>query len=152
MHAHGGFTLLDLMIAITIVALLGAIAVPSYSSYADRANQGKSIAEVAEIQMALDQFNASGFAYPDSLDELTGIPRTDPWGSRYRYLRIEGNGTPGIRGRQRKDRNLNPLNSDYDLYSVGKNLDSRLPLTTPVSRDDIVRAGNGGFIGLAEDH
>jgi general secretion pathway protein G len=44
------------------------------------------------------------------------------------------------------------LNSDFDLYSKGRDRDSKLPLTAEASRDDIVRANNGGFIGLAKNY
>jgi general secretion pathway protein G len=50
----------------------------------------------------------------------------------------------------RKDRNLVPINSDYDLYSMGPDGESMPPLTAARSRDDIVRANNGGFVGTAE--
>ena len=152
MRSSGGFTLIDLMVAVTIMGLLTAVALPTFTDYAERSDRTVAIADIYEIQMALDRFSANNFAPPDSLDEIGVIPRTDPWGSPYSYLRIEGNNTPGLRGRQRKDRNLDPLNSDYDLYSVGKDLDSRLPLTSGPARDDIVRAGNGSFVGVAEDH
>ena len=51
----------------------------------------------------------------------------------------------------RKDRFLTPVNSDYDLYSVGIDGDSQAAFTAKVSRDDVVRANDGGFVGLAED-
>jgi len=38
------------------------------------------------------------------------------------------------------------------LYSRGKDGDSSGPLSAKASRDDIVRANNGGFIGLGEDY
>jgi general secretion pathway protein G len=44
------------------------------------------------------------------------------------------------------------LNSDYDLYSMGEDGESVPPLTAKQSRDDIIRANNGGFIGLAADY
>jgi general secretion pathway protein G len=52
----------------------------------------------------------------------------------------------------RRDKNLNPLNRDFDLYSVGKDGQTQTQLTAARARDDIVRAGNGSFIGKAEDH
>jgi general secretion pathway protein G len=52
----------------------------------------------------------------------------------------------------RKDRNLVPINTDFDLYSVGPDGDSQAPLTAAASRDDIVRANDGRFIGKAEDY
>jgi general secretion pathway protein G len=55
-------------------------------------------------------------------------------------------------GKKRKDRNLVPLNSDYDLYSQGPDGNSVSPLTAAASQDDIIRANNGGFVGKAEDY
>jgi general secretion pathway protein G len=52
----------------------------------------------------------------------------------------------------RKDKNLHPLNSDFDLYSIGKDGESRQPLTAKWSRDDVVRANDGGFVGLASEY
>lgn len=147
-----GFTLLDLMIAVAIFALLGAVATPLYTTYADRARVSQASSDILEIQLALDRFEANSFNYPDALNELAGVPTMDPWGNAYRYLRIEGNPTKGIKGKQRKDKNLNPLNSDFDLYSAGKDGKTKLPLTAKDARDDVIRAGNGGFVGVAEDH
>lgn len=45
-----------------------------------------------------------------------------------------------------------PLNTDFDLYSVGKDGLSKATLAPPQSHDDIIRANNGRFIGLASDY
>ena len=52
-------------------------------------------------------------------------------------------------GQARKDRFLVPINSDYDLYSMGPDGGSVPPLTAALSRDDIIRANNGDYFGLA---
>lgn len=147
-----GFTLLDLLVSITIFGLLTAIGVPSYTAFADRSRQAEAISDLYQIELAIDRFNAGTFAYPDDLNELANVPSTDPWGNAYLYLRIEGNQTKGLKGKQRKDKKLNPLNSDFDLYSMGKDEATKLPLTAKAAQDDMVRAGNGGFVGLAADH
>ncbi len=49
----------------------------------------------------------------------------------------------------RKDRFLHPINSDYDLYSMGKDGRTTEALTAKMSHDDIIRANDGGFVGLA---
>ena len=72
----------------------------------------------------------------------------DPWGNPYQYLPIAGTGKGGFR----KDRFLVPINSDYDLYSMGADGASQAPLTAKTSQDDIVRANDGGFIGLASKY
>jgi general secretion pathway protein G len=55
-------------------------------------------------------------------------------------------------GQMRKDRFLVPINSTYDLYSKGKDGRSVMGLTANDSRDDIIRANDGAFIGLASDY
>lgn len=85
-----------------------------------------------------------------SLDDLTAIPRIDPWTRPYEYLRFAPP-TPGINGRIRKDHNLHPLNTEFDLYSQGKDGRSNAPLTASASRDDVIWARDGSFVGLGED-
>jgi general secretion pathway protein G len=75
----------------------------------------------------------------------------DAWGNPYEYLRIAGPSPPN-RGQLRKDKNLVPINSDFDLYSMGPDGDSKKPLTAKASRDDIIRAADGAFVGAAEDY
>ena len=52
----------------------------------------------------------------------------------------------------RKDKFLVPINSDFDLYSMGKDGESVPPLTSKKRRDDIIRANDGQYIGLAEGY
>jgi general secretion pathway protein G len=52
----------------------------------------------------------------------------------------------------RKDRSLHPLNTDFDLYSLGADGRSVAPLTAKQSHDDIIRANNGGYYGYGEDY
>lgn len=73
------------------------------------------------------------------------IPLLDPWGSPYQYLKL----LLKSKGKVCKDHNLVPSNSDYDLYSLGKDKQSVSPLTAKASNDDIIRANNGDFVGLA---
>jgi general secretion pathway protein G len=42
-----------------------------------------------------------------------------------------------------------PLNSTFDLYSKGRDGQSQPPLTATASQDDIVRATDGNYVGLA---
>jgi general secretion pathway protein G len=57
-----------------------------------------------------------------------------------------------IKGKWRKDRFLVPLNSDYDLYSMGKDGCTVAPITAKASHDDILRANNGSYVGLASKY
>lgn len=146
-----GFTLTDLMIALVVAALLAALAIPSYGTYVERAKVTRAIGDVSSISLAIESFELhSNGAYPLSLDELPFEIPLDPWGQPYIYVNIRTAG-PGVGG-LRKDGKLNPLNTDFDLYSCGKDGDSAGPLSATASRDDIVRANNGAFVGLGEDY
>ena len=59
--------------------------------------------------------------------------------------------TSSVNVAPRTDRFGVSLNTDFDLYSMGKDRDSAAALSTPKSYDDIVRANDGAFVGLASD-
>ena len=140
-----GVTLVELLLAIAIAAVLAMIAIPSYSSYIDRSKVTQAEGDIVQIEVAIAQFLSDHGSLPSALTDLNGVNLTDPWGNAYQYLDLT---QPGARGRARKDRSLVPINSDYDLYSMGKDGLSVAPLTAPVSQDDVIRGRNGAFIGL----
>jgi general secretion pathway protein G len=64
-----------------------------------------------------------------------------------------GNGNDNDdKGKPRKDHALHPINSDYDLYSGGKDGKSTASLTAKISQNDIIRANNGGYVGLVSNY
>ena len=146
-----GMGLIDLMLAVIIASLLMAVAVPAYDQFIDRARVARAIGDIGSISIAIERFGIKNNGrLPDSLNELLMDVPFDPWGAPYQYLNIVAAG-PG-KGAFRKDGKLNPLNSDFDLFSVGADGESMGPLSAAKSRDDIVRANNGAFIGLGEDY
>lgn len=146
-----GFTLVELLAVVAIIGALVAIALPNYEAYVERSKRTAAMSDMASIMMAIDRHVIRANEFPATLAEVGFGETLDPWGNAYQYLRISGTPRPN-RGQLRKDKNLVPLNSDYDLYSMGKDGRSQKPLTAAASRDDIVRAGNGAFVGLAVDH
>ena len=50
------------------------------------------------------------------------------------------------------DKNLRPVNSTFDLYSIGEDGKTNANFSAKAAHDDIVRAGDGGYWGLAEDY
>jgi len=144
---RNGFTLLELMAAIVTIALLVTIALPAYTGAVLKAKNSVAAADIARIDGALERYRSKG-ALPANLGELGMGELNDPWERPYQYLNIEAGVNQGM---VRKDRNLVPLNTDYDLYSMGEDGESKKPLTAKASQDDILRAGNGGFIGSAKD-
>ena len=148
---QAGFQLLELMIALAIVAIAVTVAVPSYTQQIDKANNADAAADIMSISLAIEVFYTRNGRFPDSLAEIGLDTLQDPWDNTYCYLRIAGAGLAG-KGALRKDKQLNPVNSDFDLYSMGKDGATRPPFTAKPSWDDVVRASNGRFVGLAADY
>jgi general secretion pathway protein G len=150
MSKQRGFSLVELVIVMFIFVLLAAVAIPMFGRYADRARTSKAIGDIGSISLAIERFRLkNNDRIPNSLSELDmPVPR-DPWEQEYRYLRFTG---PQSIGKARKDGRLVPLNSDFDLYSIGADGSSSGSLSAKSSWDDIVRANNGAYIGLGKDY
>jgi general secretion pathway protein G len=166
-RSKSGFTLIEIMIVLSIIGILSALASVRYMSFVERALIARTIAELRGIAGLIDLESIDDGSLPESLLEVDAAWMRDPWGNPYQYLRLEGDlppigrGGPPARGGgggggppaialARKDRFLVPINSDYDLYSKGPDGQSKAPLQPPVSRDDIIRASDGSFYGVAE--
>jgi len=68
--ASGGFTLIELMVVLAVVALLLSVAVPRYFHSVDRSKESVLRANLAVTRDALDKFYGDKGRYPDSLDQL----------------------------------------------------------------------------------
>ena len=145
-----GFTLVELITAVAIIGILSAIAIPAYSDYLNKARIVRAIAEIKMLETAIVAYTVNNNRQPDTLGDIGYGNLLDPWGHAYQYLNIADGDIKG-KGSLRKVRFLNPLNSDFDLYSMGADGKSKPALTAKDSQDDILRTNNGGFIGLVSD-
>ena len=137
-----------------MVFTLSAIALPLYGQAVDAARITRAIGDIRAMANEIMAFQILNGAVPDTLDEVGYGAHRDPYGNPYQYLKFgppPGGGGGGV-GQARKDKFLVPINSRYDLYSMGKDGASVAPLTAKASRDDIVMANDGGFVGLAENY
>lgn len=141
-----GFTVVELLIVMAILLTISAIAVPNLMSAMDQARIARAVSEIHTIEDEITLYETINNQLPDQLSQVGYGNYNDPWGNPYQYLNhatMKGN------GQARKDRFLVPLNSDYDLYSMGKDGSSVAPITAKVSLDDVIRASNGSYVGLA---
>ena len=147
--ARRGFTVVELMLAVVLVGVLVGVALPAYTSYKDKLKVKQAQDDISAMAASIDLRYTDTGTLPGSLADIGKGGLLDPWGRAYAYLPLN---TPGNRGQARKDHSLVPLNSDYDLYSKGPDGASAGPLTAAASRDDILRANNGRFIGPASNY
>ena len=144
-----GITIFELIIAVLIVFTLTGIALPLYTRYRDNVKMVQAVADIRTIEHDIYIYEGYATKLPDDLSQIGKGLLRDPWGNSYQYYNAQ---TGTGKGKQRFDKLFKPLNTDFDLYSMGKNGQSENNLDKPVSLDDIVRALNGEYVGLASEY
>ncbi|MGD0502140.1 MAG: type II secretion system major pseudopilin GspG [Steroidobacteraceae bacterium] len=117
-----GFTLIEIMVVVVILAVLGALVVPKILENVDKARVTRAASDIRAIQTALDLYRLDNFKYPTTEQGLQALvtqpsdptitnyrsggylpsmPK-DPWNNPYQYV------SPGANGR------------DYDIISYGR--------------------------------
>jgi general secretion pathway protein G len=65
-----GFSLIELMIVMSILGILAAIATPSYQRHLIKAREAVLAEDLYQMRQAIDQFFSDHMRYPDNLEEL----------------------------------------------------------------------------------
>ena len=119
-----GFTLIEIMVVITILGILAALIVPRVVGRTDDARIAAAKQDIASIQQALKLYRLDNGSYPTTEQglrsllakptiepippnwkqggylERSNVPK-DPWGNEYKFL------NPGLRG-------------EIDVFSYGR--------------------------------
>ncbi len=96
-----GFTLVELLLVLTILAILAGIVLPKMTGQGEKAKKNATIAQISSFATALDIFEVEQGHYPkgkNGLNDLVVQPRDaqnwhqylenipkDPWGNAYVY-------------------------------------------------------------------
>ncbi|MEN8719601.1 MAG: type II secretion system major pseudopilin GspG [Oceanococcaceae bacterium] len=116
-----GFTLIEIMVVVVILAILAAAVVPRIMDRPDEARITKARQDIRVLESALELYRLDNFNYPSTQQGLEALVQQpsgdpparnwksggyikslpkDPWGNDYQYL------SPGTRG-------------EVDIYSLG---------------------------------
>ncbi len=111
----GGFTLVELLLVLVILALIGGLVLPNIIGKAEGAKVKAASSQIDRLSMGVESYYLDTGNTPDALEQLVNEPGTangwngpyvkasslkDPWGRDYVYR------NPGDHG-------------DFDLYSYG---------------------------------
>ena len=114
---ESAFTLVELLLVVTIIGILAGAVLINFSGQANRAKETRARMDIQNLETALQTYEITYGSYPGSdegIQALTEPPEDggkalltsnsirDPWGNDYVYV------YPGSRS-----------NADYDLYSFG---------------------------------
>ena len=115
---QNGFTLLEIIVVITIIAIMAAYIAPKVTGFTGDARISKAKSDIKVLESSLELYKLDNFNFPDNdsgLGALTSAPesaknwrkggyikrlRKDPWGNDYFYA------NPGARG-------------EIDIYTLG---------------------------------
>ena len=119
---QSGFSLIEIMIVVTIIGILAAVVVLNISDAPGEAAMARAKQDIRTLESALEMYKLHNFRYPTTeqgLEALVNRPNSppeprnyksggyikslpkDPWGGEYQYL------SPGQRG-------------EFDLWSYGR--------------------------------
>jgi type IV pilus assembly protein PilE len=82
-----GFTLVELMIAVAVVGILAAVAVPAYSDYVTRGKIPEATSTLASMRVKLEQYYQDNRSYGSS---AAGCGVSDPTGKYFDYSCVWG--------------------------------------------------------------
>lgn len=106
MRKHGGFTLVELLIALAIIIIIAGVAIPQFVNFLERGKVNAAKAEIETMGSAIREVRKDTGSYVENLDQL-GDPSSpgedfspwwgpyvsslatdikDPWGTEYVYL------------------------------------------------------------------
>lgn len=132
-YSQKGFSLLEIMVVLVIIAILMSLVVPNIINRPDEARITAAKIDMKSIANALNLYKLDNFTYPNTQQGLEGLvskPTTapippnwksaylkklpiDPWGNPYQYL------SPGTHG-------------EFDLYSFGPGANPAQPDKTKI--------------------
>jgi general secretion pathway protein G len=114
-HAAGGFTLVELLLVLVILALIAGLVLPGIIGKAEGAKVRAASTAVSRLSMGVETFYLDTGSTPSRLEDLVEEPQSadgwngpyvktsllkDPWGKEYQYR------APGEHG-------------EFDIYSLG---------------------------------
>jgi prepilin-type N-terminal cleavage/methylation domain-containing protein len=141
---NSGFTLIELLVVIAIIGVLTSIGLSAFNGFKETTRVSRCIAEIRDTETAITAYALEKGELPNSLADIGRANYLDPWKRPYLYKKLESG--------QMRYSGTDDINSDFDFYSTGNDGLTALSIEDPLSSDDVIRANNLGYIGLASKY
>lgn len=92
-NKHQGFTLIELMIVVAIIAILAAIAIPNFMKFQLKSRQSEARVLLSGVFSAEVAFYAEYSRFSSDYNEISFQPASDPKYYKNWYLNISGEST-----------------------------------------------------------
>ncbi len=70
-HSRCGFTLIELLIAVVIIGILAAVAIPQFASTKENAFDATAVADLRGAILAIEAYYADNMTYPSNITDLS---------------------------------------------------------------------------------
>ena len=121
-HARTGFTLIEIMIAIAIVAIISIVVVPNTLKYLEDAKLSRAKSDLLVFKSAITQYNLSIGKFPSRLKDLVQPPADEKDKAKWTGSFFEKKELPEDPWNNNYQYKVNPAGAEYpyELYSYGK--------------------------------
>lgn len=116
-HTRSGFTFIEIVIALAIVGLLGAVLVPGYMAWVERGKRQATDSTVKTLKTAIAQFNLDTNKYPRILTDLIRRPADETISKKWRGPYVEADEIP--EDSWGNSFVYRPTSDKFELYSHG---------------------------------
>ena len=72
-HTQPGFTIVELLIVVVVIAILAAITIVAFNGVQNRARQAKAQSDIASVLRLIEAYNAEKGYYPRTVAEGTSL-------------------------------------------------------------------------------
>ncbi len=127
MIKKSGFSLIELLVVVTVIALLMSAGAYTYSHQVSRGRDQKRMADLGYIQTALEKYKSDNGAYPNKLNAIEGsyiekLPVDPKTRANYDYTVVKKNSM--IEGCGGRELTCGGDNVDYCAYVLRAYLES----------------------------
>ena len=137
--------MVEMLLVLITVGTVTSIATPRLSGMMGKARVAEAVGEIGAINADIVDYISQHESPPPSLDVVGWAGYRDPWNQPYIYRNF-GDEVPDD---ARVDQFGVPVNTAFDLYSLGEDGSSSPSIMTMPSQDDVLLGDDGGFIGSA---